>query len=217
MKKFEPGLSIELSFKIPLDMWVGQINRKFPNIGFKFLAIMPIENQGFLCNCIISYVGSDFKALEYSIKTNPSVKDYQLLQSRPIELLCRIKAKGHIIYFVAIEYNLIVEFPIIIKDNKAYFKIVGEREEIDKFLDDSAIQELGFKILKITRYEKEGFKLSLTPRQLHVFKRAKVEGYYKIPRKITLTELAKKEKISKSTLSKIIQRIHRNIISNIPI
>ena len=217
MKFFESGLLIELSFTIPLDIWVGKINRKFPNIGFKFLAIMPITDYDFLCNSIISFTGSDFKLLEQAIKTNPSVIEFQLLQSRPIEITCRIKAKGHIIYFVAIDYNVIVEFPIVIENNQGFFKIVGNRQEIVKFLDDTAIQQIGFNILRISKYEQDQLKMNLTPRQLKIFKRAKEEGYYEIPRRITLTKLARKENISKATLSKIIQRIHRNFLLNIPI
>jgi len=217
MKFFESGISIELSFKIPSDMWVGIINRTFPHIGFRFLAIMPIADQGFICNSIISFVGSKFKSLEQSIETNPSIIEYQVLQTRPIEKICRIKSQGHIIYFIAIKYNLIIEFPIVIEDNHGFFKIVGDRQEIDKFLDDVAIQNIGFNILKIRKFNEDQYRINLTSRQLQIFKRAKEEGYYEVPRKITLTELAKKENISKSTLSKIIQRIHRNLISNIPI
>lgn len=217
MKVFESGISLELSFKIPLDIWVGEINRKFPNIGFRFLAIMPIANQGFICNSIISYTGSNLKSLVQAIETNPSIIEFQVLQSRPIEVICRIKAKGHIIYFVAMDHNLIIEFPIVIKDNYGFFKMIGDRQAIGRFLDDSAIQQIGFSILSIGKYEQEQFKLNLTSRQLQIFKRAKEEGYYEIPRRITLTELARKENISKATLSKIIQRIHRNFLSNIPI
>lgn len=217
MNFYEVGSSFELCFDIPLDHWVGKINRKFPNIGFRFLAIMPIANQEFLINSVISFVGGEFEPLEQTIETLPSIMEYQLLQTRPIEKIYRIKARGHIIYFIAIKYNLIVEFPIIIKNNHAYFKIVGERQELGKFLDDRAIQKIGFSIRKIGKYNIEQFKTNLTSRQLHIFKRAKEEGYYEIPRRITLTELAKKENISKSTLSIIIQRIHRNFLSNIHI
>jgi len=213
----EIGTSIELCFDIPLDHCVGKLNRKFPNIGIRFLAIMPIANLEFIINSIISFVGDEFGPLEQTIETMPSIMEYQLLQKRPVENIYRIKAKGHIIYFVAIKYNLIVDFPIIIKNNHAYFKIVGERQEIRKFLDDSAIQNIGFTLRRIGKYDVDQFKTNLTLRQLHIFERAKEEGYYEIPRRITLTELARKEDMSKSTLSKIIQRIHKNFLSNIQI
>ena len=47
----------------------------------------------------------------------------------------------------------------------------------------------------------------LTKKQKYVLKIAIIEGYFEIPRRITLTELALKLKIHKSSLSGIMRRI----------
>jgi len=52
----------------------------------------------------------------------------------------------------------------------------------------------------------------LTPRQLEIYQKAKKAGYYETPRRITLTQLAKQENLSKSTLSILLQKVHKKLL-----
>jgi len=52
----------------------------------------------------------------------------------------------------------------------------------------------------------------LTVRQREVFDLAVMHGYYDTPRKITLTELAGKAGVSKSTLCEMVHLIEKHII-----
>jgi predicted DNA binding protein len=51
----------------------------------------------------------------------------------------------------------------------------------------------------------------LTPRQRFVFDTAMQEGFYDVPRRITLTELAVVLGVAKSTLSAQLQRIESTV------
>ena len=52
----------------------------------------------------------------------------------------------------------------------------------------------------------------LTPRQRQVFDAATQEGFYDVPRRISLTALAVKLDVAKSTLSAQLQRIESTVI-----
>jgi len=49
---------------------------------------------------------------------------------------------------------------------------------------------------------------------LEIYLKAKEAGYYDSPRKITLTELAEKIGMAKSSISSILQRIHKKLLGS---
>jgi predicted DNA binding protein len=69
-------------------------------------------------------------------------------------------------------------------------------------------KNINFQILKIGQYQRHKV---LTNRQANLLKILYQNGYYEIPRQISLTNLAGKLKISPSALSESILRLHKSI------
>ncbi|MHA1341426.1 MAG: helix-turn-helix domain-containing protein [Promethearchaeota archaeon] len=69
-------------------------------------------------------------------------------------------------------------------------------------------------VRSIGKYKDDFLKDLLTARQLEIYLKAKEAGYYDSPRKITLTELAEKIGMAKSSISSILQRIHKKLLGS---
>jgi len=108
---------------------------------------------------------------------------------------------------------MVIQFPIIIQNGEVLLlQIMGNHEHIDQFITDLTNHEMEVALLQIGKYQTPEIYEDLTPRQREIYHKARSEGYYDVPRRITLTDLAKKEKISKSTLSMALQRIHKKVL-----
>jgi predicted DNA binding protein len=99
-----------------------------------------------------------------------------------------------------------------VQDGKGTWEIISPRKKIDalcELFDDIGII---YSIASIGALKKEEGQLALTKRQELVLEKALALGYYELPRRITLTELAEKLNIAKSTLSGILRRISKKLV-----
>ncbi|MDD3175064.1 MAG: helix-turn-helix domain-containing protein [Candidatus Nanoarchaeia archaeon] len=113
-------------------------------------------------------------------------------------------------FFNAFEQkDMTIIYPTILKNgrHKLEFFINGKQlDELKKNLPE-------FRILQISDSYKP--KIELTNRQEEIINKAQSLGYFKYPRGVTLTELAKLLKISKATLSQTLRTVENKAIKNI--
>jgi predicted DNA binding protein len=110
-----------------------------------------------------------------------------------------------------IKSEILLKMPVIVKNGIAKWEVLAPQEKIrtfKKLLDEKKIK---FELKSIMKYKEE---TKLTERQSEVLDQALKFGYYEIPRKITLTDLAIKLDIAKSTLSGTLRRIDKKLIQN---
>lgn len=102
------------------------------------------------------------------------------------------------------------EFPLVVRDGWVEFDLTATREEFEEFLaglDDSGEPYELLSVIDADRPES-----LLTERQEEVLETALREGYYRIPRGCTLSELAAALDIDKSTASDVIRRGENRLV-----
>ncbi|MHA1370965.1 MAG: helix-turn-helix domain-containing protein, partial [Promethearchaeota archaeon] len=107
-----------------------------------------------------------------------------------------------------LENQGLVRFPLLIKDGCIQLEVIGERARLDEILTKFENYDVNFTIQQMTKYV---FKSLLTKKQESILHTAFEFGYYDVPRRITLSELAEKFNISPSAMSESIRRIHRKL------
>ena len=208
------GSASRITFEIPEKNWIGKISQHFPDIEFEFHSAIPVDSENMVSNDLLSLKGvNSMKCLEL-LKKQPDVLNIEILEQNPTKIIITIKAKSHFILYTLMKYNLVVQFPIIIKNRIIDLHVAGFLKYIDQFIEDLNQQGMDIQIRKIGKYNCSNPAHSLTPIQRDVFETAREKGYYDTPRKISLTELAKYMNKSKSTLSKIFQRIHKKLLGD---
>ena len=208
------GSASRITFEIPDKNWIGKISQRFPDFEFEFHSAIPVDSENMVSNDLLAIKGvTPIKCLDL-LEKRPDVLNFKILEQNPTKIILTIKAKGHFILYTLMKYNLVVQFPIIIKNRIIDLHIAGLHENIDQFIEDLDQQGMDVQIKKIGKYNCSNPVHSLTPIQRDVFEKAREKGYYDTPRKISLTELAEYMNKSKSTLSKIFQRIHKKLLGD---
>ena len=88
--------------------------------------------------------------------------------------------------------------------------LVSGNDTLKKVTDRLSSQGVGYEILRLTRLQS---KEELTARQEQIVKIALEMGYFEFPKKIKLEDLSKRLGISPGTLSEILRRAEKHILT----
>jgi len=105
-----------------------------------------------------------------------------------------------------------VQFPLRIQAGKIRWELSAKRSSFEKVLEFLRGRKLDFKITSIRQGFSEGGSAELTPMQRTLLQEALSSGYFAVPRRVTLTELAERLGRSKSSVSESLAIIERKLI-----
>lgn len=108
--------------------------------------------------------------------------------------------------------RILPRFPHHIQDGRERFLVVTTPEKVREFLRMLKENFQGVEIKVITHDFSDGSKSILTPRQREIFRMALSSGFWDIPRRATLTDLASMLGIAKSTVHETIAAIENKLI-----
>jgi predicted DNA binding protein len=100
---------------------------------------------------------------------------------------------------------------VLVKNGKLRIEAITNRSKVDNFLTRLKKKDIKAKIERIGYYYKSTL---LTQRQNEIVNLAYENGYFNIPRSISLSEFAKDLKVSKSALSETLRRIFKKLANN---
>ena len=105
--------------------------------------------------------------------------------------------------------SVLVNFPVRVREGYAYWRLVSSRESIDKLLTLFDQKSIDYTILRIgnSPYSIDDDKNKLTLDESTILNKALSLGFFEIPRKISLEELANVLGKSKSALSVTLRKI----------
>lgn len=112
--------------------------------------------------------------------------------------------------------DIIWDTPSIFTKNKMTLSVIGNEENLKKFLD--VIKHLGeIKSISFTKatFNEQSILSCLTEKQKEIIIAAKKNGYYNYPRNITSDQLSQKVGLSKPTVIQHLRKAEKRIISNI--
>ncbi len=196
-------VQIKFKIEIPTNKWLAKFNKKFPELSFNILSKYVLDND--TGSTLLKIEGNSVKQFIEEIENDLNKSTYQILYNEGDFLILNVKTKDPWILKALIKTDLLLIYPIKVKYGKLNINAITMREKADVFLDDLEKKRIKFKIKSIGRYHRKDL---LTKRQKEVLKTAYKAGYYKIPRRISLSDLSKQFIISPSALSELLRRIH---------
>ena len=202
-------VQIKLSIDIPQDKWLATFNKKYPELNFHILSNFLIgENSG-----ITSFQirGSSVKNFISDFKEKLTQKSSQILYEGEDLVILNVKEVDPWILNTLVKTELLISYPVLIKDGKIRMEAITNRSKVDKFLTQLKKKDIEAKIERIGYYYKSTL---LTHRQNEIVNLAYQKGYFNIPRSVSLSEFAKDLKISKSALSETLRRIFKKLANN---
>lgn len=204
----------KLSVTLPTEIWISEVSRTFPDYFFEFKSVMMTNIEEMATNNLFSIKGLYPEKCLQIMKSFSDINLITILEEKPQNMMLMVQSKNHFILHAMQKYHIVPQFPITIQNGVATIQMIGCRSHIDEFIDELQQKHMRVEMHQMGAYEHKSSLNELTPRQLEIYQKAKKAGYYETPRKITLTELAKQENLSKSTLSILLQKVHKKLLGN---
>ena len=204
----EEILRAQISIELPSDKWTHKLSKEFLNITFNILSMSLVREN--ICNTLITLSGNQISDLISKLKTNDSIIEYLIISNTPTSTLLNVKVRNPWVLISTIENEVSIKYPIKIHNGWSDWEIYSTRERIHSLFNDLQLIGLNIKLKSIGKHKK---KPLLTLRQSEIMNIAMNEGFYNVPRNLTLIDLAKKIEISSSTLSETLRKINKKLVN----
>lgn len=152
--------------------------------------------------------------------TQPRLKSYDIAETEDnLYLYIRFEPTPAVSDLLSLpqEHEVLVDTPIEYGEGGAIrVTLVGEQSELQTLLNDTP-NAVDVDVERISEYQPKEDRLfsKLTPEQQEVLVTAVSEGYFKIPRQTTTSELANQLGISPSAVSKRLRRVESTILPDV--
>ena len=198
-----------IKIKFPDQIWISHIFKKFRDVRMEIKSFLPYDFESSIGNSIIEIFHYSIDILIDEVKSHKSVFDFSILEKEENRVKFNVKTKDPFLLDAIIKCGVLVNFPVRVRDGYAFWRIISTRKRIDELLTLFEQKSVNFTLLKIgnSPYILDDNKNKLTFSESNVLDKAISSGFFEIPRKISLEELANELGKSKSALSVMLRKI----------
>jgi predicted DNA binding protein len=198
-----------IRIKFPEQLWISEIFKKFRDIRMEIEYFLPYDFEKSIGNSIIEIFHYNIDLIIEEVKNHKSVIEISILEKDEKRVRFNVKTKDPFLLYAIIRCGVLVNFPVRVREGYAYWRLVSSRESIDKLLTLFDQKGIEYTILRIgnSPYSIDDDKNKLTLDESTILNKALSLGFFEIPRKITLEELANVLGKSKSALSVTLRKI----------
>lgn len=198
-----------IKIKFPEQLWISEIFKKFRDVRMEIEHFLPYDFENSIGNSIIEIFHHKIDLLIEEITKHKSVLEMSVLEKDDTRVKFNVKTKDPFLLYAIINCGVLVNFPVRVREGYAYWRLVSSRERIDELLTLFDKKEINYTLLRIgsSPYDVDDDKHKLTLDESTILNKAITLGFFEIPRKISLEELANKLGKSKSALSVTLRKI----------
>jgi hypothetical protein len=196
-----------LTVRVPDRVWIGELTRQYPDTSLRVLAAFPDGDRGMV---MAEVDGGDVDGLLRGMGTTEEVLELEVLGRPGSGALVRFETSQPLLLQAVRESGALLDLPFEVCDGRASWEVTATRDRLSALGDQ--LRELGleFDVESVTqRVETDRL---LTDRQATLVETAVEAGYYDTPRSCTLTDLAERAGIAKSTASETLHRAEGKIV-----
>lgn len=192
-----------LRVTLPDGVWASDVSRAHPEASLSVLSVMPTENGAV---ALVSLQAENAPAVVRDIEAAESVTEVELQRAAEDvrEVVLRVETTDPRLMGPLQESRLPVEHPVTVTGGEAQFTVAGSRDRLSALATALEAAAMEFEVAYV--HDAIDAEDLLTEGQRDLLTAAVEAGYYDTPRETTLTELATKQGIAKSTAS---ERLHR--------
>jgi predicted DNA binding protein len=208
MDSSKPSLA-RIKIKFPEQLWISEIYKNFPDVKMEISHFLPYDLEKSIGNSAIEIMHYKIDSIIEDIRRHPSVIELGILEQEENRVKFNVKTKDPYLLYAIIKCGVLIDFPVRVEDGFAFWRLVSSRERIDQLLTLFEQKNINFELLRIGKspYNLEVDKSKLTLDELNILDKAISLGFFEIPRKISLEELANQMGKSKSALSVMLRKI----------
>ncbi|MHA1724832.1 MAG: helix-turn-helix domain-containing protein [Promethearchaeota archaeon] len=206
----EDIVHVKLEIKIPNSKWLAKTIRRFPDLEISIISKFLInKDQG---STLFEIKGHDLTEFLKFFKKCIKTINFQILHDSNDILIINVRTRDPWILNALLKSELLLlRYPLYVKEDRIQIEVLNKRKNIEFFLKHLETYQIQYKLITIGKYHESPI---LTKKQREVLKIAYKMGFYSIPRRVTLTRLAMKLKISPSALSELLRRSHARLVKD---
>lgn len=191
---------VRIEVRLPEGHWAGDVTRSHPS------AILRIEEHMPLMKGRGTAKASCSEDITITVGEHPGIEEVRSLGSQ--QFAVDIIAGGGGFLKPLLRVGVIPHTPFEVRDGWVDWTIACAQGKVRDLIAGFDDERIPYRLLSTRGVSSR----MLTPRQRLVFDTATQEGFYDVPRRVTLTALATKLDVAKSTLSAQLQRIESTIM-----
>lgn len=153
--------------------------------------------------------GEAWPVLLRRLRETPGASGVLVLESTRERARVRAKVPAGPLRHAVEASGILPRFPLEAHDGACQWLLVGERERGAAFVE--ALRRRGAQADVLSSREHRD-PPAMTARQRDLLDAAVAQGYFEVPRRVTLTELARRMGVAKSTLSETLARAERHAL-----
>lgn len=203
-----------LRVPLPESAWVGRFSRLQPDVTVEVLSRLDVGNNRSLTE--IRLHASDGLELAEALRALPHVYEVEELERRPGMVHFRVIHRTSMFVPIFRELRLMRRFPFRIAGGEAAWVVVAPESKARALLGRLRAAAPGAILESVQHVEVAPLRGALTPRQTELLQRAVGAGYFEVPRKITLTDLAKNLDLAPSSVSEALAIIEKKLLESWP-
>jgi len=198
-----------IKIKFPEQIWISEIFKNYPDIKMEISHFLPYDLERSIGNSLIEIKHYNIDSILDEINNHSSVFELSVLEMEENKAVFNVKTKDPYLLYAIIKCGVLVDFPVRVEEGFAYWRLISSRDRIDQLLTIFEQKNIKFELLRIgiSPYNIEDDKNKLTYNESNILDKAISLGFFEIPRKISLEELANKMGKSKSALSVMLRKI----------
>lgn len=195
---------------LPADAWMASLTRAHPSVSVEILDRLEISARAVLFDVQLPSV----HRIDWSeeIRRLPEVRYAERIDANPRYEIYRVLFTGRTFVPLAKRLGVLRRFPFPVQNGIATWHVVGPDSRVRALLQALRRSRIEYRIESVHRGLRSGPRPVLTGRQQEILRRAIAEGYFEVPRRISLTGLAARIGVAASTLSVTLAVIERKLV-----
>jgi len=199
---------MKLEVKIPDTVWLGRFTRDHPELALESTNLVALPCGDFLGEFEIHGSSNDWT---HEIGRSPDVFEVENLEKAPESGKYRVRFHRSITAALAAQNEIIIRFPTTSKNGILGAELIARPSQMRRLVEALAKEGKEPRLVSLRRDSLRSVPLLLTPIQRALFRQALVSGYFEVPRRITLTQLAEKVSRNKSSVSRTLAIVERKL------
>jgi hypothetical protein len=200
-----PNAKLELT--IPEGVWLGRVTREHPDTRIRVLAAIPDGLSGV---GLIEVDGPATDAVLEVMYGENDITTLEVLQHGEDEALVQFETSDALLLLPARGSGVPLEMPFDVRSGKVTWEVTASTEQLSRLGEQ--LEEFGISFTVVHVRQNSERQQLLTERQQDLLEAAVEAGYYDTPRDSSLTELADRLGIAKSTCSSTLHRAEEGVI-----
>jgi hypothetical protein len=206
----ETVLSVRLRVRLPEAIWMASFTVAHPTVRLEVLDRLEVGRRLVLFE--VRVVPDARARWAEEIRRIPGVREVEAIDAGAAAGIYRVLWSGRTFLPLVKRLRLPRHFPFPVESGVATWTVAGPETKVRELLRHLDRARIAWTLELVRRGPSLRLASTLTPRQREILHRAVSEGYFEVPRRISLTDLAPRIGVATSTLSVTLAVIEKKIV-----